>query len=64
MGPDNIHPKLLKLAGSAIIPHWKVYIDVAYKPKLSLLVGKQQKLPQFSKRTMKRIGATINQSPC
>ena len=57
MGPDNIQPKLLKLAGGAIIPSLEsLHIDTAYKPKLSLLVRKQQKVPQFSKRTSKRIG--------
>ena len=64
MGLDNIQLSLLNSQEALSFPPWKVYIDIAYKPKLPLLVGKQKKLPQFSKRTTKRIGATIDRSPC
>ena len=60
-GPDNISPKLLKLAGDAIVPSLRssAYFDSPLTPVGCSLAGKLQGLLQYIKRTMKPIAAII-----
>ena len=64
-GPDNIPPKLLKLAGDAIVPslHSLFPVSISTRAECSL-TGKLRGLLQYTKKTMKPIVAITDRYHC
>ena len=63
-GPDDIHPKLLKLASDSIVFSLLSLYRHSIETKTVFTSWKTARLPLFSKRMMKRTGGITDQYHC
>lgn len=64
VGPDNIQPKLLKLARGAIIPSLESLHQYSIQTKTVFTSWKPAKITPVFQNDEEQIGATIDESPC